>query len=377
MSLSDIDFQQAAEKMPSKGLRLVALWVIVIWGMSQARDFLIPLCVAGLLAFMMIPLIRLLKRAYLPDWLAILISLVVLVLPIPAFGFLVVSQLHALIASLPMIVSSLSQTLSQLGNTSWGIALHLNRSLSPDQLSRQLATTASDALHLIMSSLGAVLGATTELVLVLTFTVLLLGTRSHLRRIGEKLLERSRLVAPVAVLEEGVELIERFLLARFTIVLLVAVVDSAILWIFGLPYQVLVGTWLGVMTLLPAIGFILGIIPMIFVALAVGSGVLRTLFMVLAVWNVSNIDNFLLTPKFVGRRLNINALSSFVGVFGGGLLWGVPGMLLSIPILGILRIVFSEIPGLEPWGELLAEREGKPRAEPDSGGGGEGSANAA
>jgi predicted PurR-regulated permease PerM len=52
-------------------------------------------------------------------------------------------------------------------------------------------------------------------------------------------------------------------------------------------------------------------------------------------------------------------LATFLGVFAGGLLWGIAGMFLSVLFLGVLRIAFSATPALEPWGELLAEPEHK------------------
>ncbi len=358
--------QQIVIKQPSKGLRVVALWVVILWGISHAKDFLVPLCVAALLAFMMVPLIRFLNRFRIPDPVAILLSILILLAPLPLIGYLAVSQARAMVLAIPRMVTSLTDTLVGLGKTRWGGALHLEKVLNDAKIHTQVSALASDSLHLIMSSAMAILGATTQLVLVLTFTILMLGARAHLRRVGEKLLARSGLPSPTAVLEEGMVLVERFLLARFTIVIIAAVMDSLILWAFGLPYQVLVGAFLGLMTLIPAVGFILGVIPLLIVCVAASAGFLKTFLMALAVWNVANLDNFLLTPKFVGGRLNINALSTFVGIFAGGLLWGVAGMLLSIPLLGVLRIVFSEFPGLECWGELLAEREGPPLADPDA-----------
>jgi predicted PurR-regulated permease PerM len=126
--------------------------------------------------------------------------------------------------------------------------------------------------------------------------------------------------------------------------------------LFGVSYSVILGAFVGAMTLVPAVGFIISLIPVIVVALATGHSLLNTVAIVAALVGCNMIDNYYLTPKFVGNRLNINALTSFVGLFAGGLLWGIWGMFLSIPMLGVLRIAFSAVPKLRPWGELLADK---------------------
>jgi predicted PurR-regulated permease PerM len=67
------------------------------------------------------------------------------------------------------------------------------------------------------------------------------------------------------------------------------------------------------------------------------------------------IDNHFLVPYIVSSKVKINALISIVVVLMGGLLWGIAGMFLSIPFVGILKIVFDRVPELKPWGRLLGD----------------------
>jgi predicted PurR-regulated permease PerM len=67
------------------------------------------------------------------------------------------------------------------------------------------------------------------------------------------------------------------------------------------------------------------------------------------------IDNNILVPRIVSSKVQINALISIVAVLLGASLWGVPGMFLSIPFVGILKIICDRIPDLKPWGKLLGD----------------------
>jgi predicted PurR-regulated permease PerM len=67
------------------------------------------------------------------------------------------------------------------------------------------------------------------------------------------------------------------------------------------------------------------------------------------------IDNHFLIPYIVSSKVKINALISIIIVLLGGALWGISGMFLSIPFIGILKIIFDRVPELKPWGRLLGD----------------------
>jgi predicted PurR-regulated permease PerM len=67
------------------------------------------------------------------------------------------------------------------------------------------------------------------------------------------------------------------------------------------------------------------------------------------------LDNNLIVPLLVGGRIRINSIVAIAGVIAGGLLWGIPGMFLSLPLAAILKVVFDRIEPLKPWGLLLGD----------------------
>jgi predicted PurR-regulated permease PerM len=70
---------------------------------------------------------------------------------------------------------------------------------------------------------------------------------------------------------------------------------------------------------------------------------------------VQFLDNNFITPKVVGSSVSINPLVSLVALLGFGSLWGVAGMLLAIPLTGMLKVICDSIPALNAWGYLLGE----------------------
>jgi predicted PurR-regulated permease PerM len=82
-------------------------------------------------------------------------------------------------------------------------------------------------------------------------------------------------------------------------------------------------------------------------------GVLGT--MVVAQFLESNI----LTPWIMGDRVALNPLATVAGVIGFGIIWGVPGTMLAVPVIGVAKTVFNHIPSLELYGYLLGFNSGR------------------
>lgn len=339
-----------------KSLTVMSLVVVTFWGFYHARPFLIPIGLAAFLAFMMLPGLRFMRKYRFPEWAAILVSSCLLLFPFFGLVSLLIWQGQALVRDFPTIVKSIQATLNSGLQSEWGQKLHLGSELDMSALSQQFEGRAIQSIQMILTGLGAILNAGSLIALVLLFSVLMLVYRVHLRKTSERILMQSFAVQNPKILDEVVSMIEKFLAARILIFLLVAGIDSLILYIFKVRYPVLLGSFLGLMTWIPGIGFLIGLVPPILVSFATFQGFWITFGVSSALLVVSMIEGNILTPKMVGSRLNINALATFVGLFGGGLLWGVWGMFLSIPILGILRITLTAAPSLRPWGDLLAEK---------------------
>ncbi|HEY9488530.1 MAG TPA: AI-2E family transporter, partial [Chryseosolibacter sp.] len=74
---------------------------------------------------------------------------------------------------------------------------------------------------------------------------------------------------------------------------------------------------------------------------------------------IQAIDNYFIEPNIVGGEVNLNALWSILSIIAGGLIWGVAGMIIFLPLFGIIKIVCDHVAPLKPIGYLLGEAGGK------------------
>jgi predicted PurR-regulated permease PerM len=71
------------------------------------------------------------------------------------------------------------------------------------------------------------------------------------------------------------------------------------------------------------------------------------------------IEGNILTPRIVGRNVNLNPFITILGLLVGASIWGVAGMILIIPVMALLRQIFEWNEGTKPFAILLGEEKSK------------------
>ncbi|MGZ3688966.1 MAG: AI-2E family transporter [Bdellovibrionota bacterium] len=333
-----------------------AFLVVAIWGLRQSAPFFVPICISALLAFLMVPVLRALKRIHFPEWLAVILTALLILLPFAGLAAIAVRQIQQLVHDSPAILAAAKREVAALVLSPLGKRLHLSSVLDVNQLSQKVAQVAGRGVEVLLAGASVFLSAGSQLLLALLFSIVMLASRSQLRRSVSAILAQWKSVNTPLMLNKVTTLIEQFLLARLLVLLIIGALATGVLTAFGMPFSLLMGALLGLMTLVPAVGFLIGVTPPMIVYPATGHSFWATVALFASLLAVNILENNFLTPKMVGGRLNLNMLATFIGFFAGAQIWGVWGMFLSIPILGILRIVFSASPRMQPWGDLLSER---------------------
>ena len=136
---------------------------------------------------------------------------------------------------------------------------------------------------------------------------------------------------------------------------IVAILNSLALLILGVKYWILLGILGAILNILPYIGGIISVSLPVIIATITKDGFHTQLLIMICYAVIQFIDNHFLVPYIVSSKVKINALISIVFVLLGNAAWGIPGMFLSIPFAGILKIIFDRIDELKPWGRLLGD----------------------
>lgn len=126
------------------------------------------------------------------------------------------------------------------------------------------------------------------------------------------------------------------------------------MWIWGMPSPLLFGLAAFVLNFIPYLGAIAGVVIAALVGLFVYDDLFTPLLVAGTYLGLTSIEGQLITPYFVSRRLQLNTVVVFLTVAMWAWLWSVIGMIVAVPMLVVLRVLSSHVPGMEKLGNFLA-----------------------
>jgi len=193
-------------------------------------------------------------------------------------------------------------------------------------------------------------------VLVIIFMFLFLFQRDKYESFFLKLSAASATETSKEMIHNISKVSAQYLRGRVLSILIFTVCFTAGFLIVGLKSAFLLAFIAALLTIVPYIGSIIGGLFPFAVALVTGdSGVAVGALAVVLI--VQGIDNYFVEPYIIGGQVSISAFFTILILFVGGLLWGVAGMILFIPLLGIFKIICDYIPELNPYGYLIGDQK--------------------
>jgi predicted PurR-regulated permease PerM len=130
-------------------------------------------------------------------------------------------------------------------------------------------------------------------------------------------------------------------------------VGLAAFWV-GLPNPVLWGVLAGALNFIPYFGPITGVAVLLVAGFLTFESPVRALAPSAIYLTLHAVESNLITPMILGRRLTLNPLVIFISLMFWTWLWGIPGALLSIPMLMMLKIFCDHFKPMAPIGEFLS-----------------------
>ncbi|MBB1031023.1 AI-2E family transporter [Dietzia sp. SLG310A2-38A2] len=297
---------------------------VVIWGISQHANMVMPAFLALNLVIAAQPLQRLLERAGLPRWGGMIIVLLVLYLLLAALVGMLVWALWIAAEEIPQYQDKFVELYGQM------IEFLGRFGVSEDQVSSSLAGvdpgTIIGTVQNVAGQLSSAGGQLTVLVIALTFLVF--DIPGITRRRAAIARQRPRLADALSSFTHG---IKSYWIVSTIFGLIVAVVDVVALMIIGVPLAMVWGVLAFVTNYIPNIGFVLGLVPPALFALLTGGPV--DAIWVVVIYSVVNlvIQSFI-QPKFTGDAVGLTPTVTFLSLVFWASVAGALGAILAVPL---------------------------------------------
>jgi len=141
-----------------------------------------------------------------------------------------------------------------------------------------------------------------------------------------------------AVITDMNQMLAHFIRAQLILAAFSLMMYAAFLGMMGVPYALVLGTAGGVMEFIPVVGPLVAALLILSVAVLMNFEHWALLLLFLLVWRV--IQDYVISPRVMGKSMELHPLAAIFGVMAGGEIAGVLGVYLSIPVMASLRIVW-------------------------------------
>jgi predicted PurR-regulated permease PerM len=321
---------------------VVGIFILYVLG-----DILVPLAFAVLISILLNPLYtRLEKKMH--KVAAILLTLLAATLVVAGLFYFLSTQISVFLESLPLIKEKLAMLLVQLqGWSKEQFGINIEKQIAA------LNSGLGGGGDMLTNTVGPVLTFISVVLLLPTYVFLFLYYKPLMLDFLFQIFSEKHSLRVAEILSETKSAIQSFMQGLMMETLIVSAMNSIALLVIGVPSAIVIGVIGGILNIIPYIGGLIAIALPILMVTITQDGFSGQFAVIVSYLVIQFIDNNILVPRIVSSKVQINALISIIGVLLGGSLWGVTGMFLAIPIIGVLKIIFDRTDDMKPWGSLL------------------------
>lgn len=193
------------------------------------------------------------------------------------------------------------------------------------------------ALDMIFDTVNLIVNLTISMVVAYYF----IKDSSHFRSLALSLVPRRW---RSGLTDAGIEIngiLASFIQGQLLTALIVGVMETAGLMLVQVKYPLVLGMIGGLANIIPYFGPYIGAVPAVAVALV--QSPLKVLWAVLVFAVVQQIDNSYISPKIIEGKLGLHPVATIFAVLVGGEFFGILGMLLSVPVMAIIRVILRKL----------------------------------
>jgi len=334
----------------STSLQKLALIFLIILGLYFAKDFLVPLCIGGILATVFLPFCNWMQNKRFPKSLAVFICLISLLIIISILISVIGLKVSELLTDFNLIKDKTIEFGNQIQKY---IFNNLNISFKEQsQILEKEQPSYSDIFQVIFGSLISIF---TSLILVLIYFTFLLYYRNHIKNFLLKLAKSSKKEEMELIIYNATKVSQQYLVGLIKMIVFLWIMYAIGFSSIGLENAIFFAIFCGMLEIVPYLGNVTGTTITVLIAAVQGASPSLLVGILVVYIIVQLIQGWLLEPLILGPEVKINPLFTIIALVIGQLLWGIPGIILAIPLLAILKIIFDHIEPLKPYGFLIGE----------------------
>ena len=336
---------------------ILFFFFLVVAGLYFAKPFLVPVCFGGLLSMLFLPVSRWLERKGMGKGLSIVTCVLAFVVILVGIVWLITWQVTDLASDLGNIEQKVNKMITDLKQT-----INQKFGISPKKQDELLKNSggASGGATSMVSNLGSgLMGFLVDFILVLVYIFLFMYYRGHIKKFILRLIPAKEKKNTEEIISGIEKVSQQYLTGLGLMIVGLWIMYSIGFSIVGVQFAVFFAILCGLLEIIPFVGNLTGNLLTVLMVVVQGGGSGMIIGVLITYAIVQFVQTYILEPLVVGAEVNINPLFTIFVLVVGELVWGIPGMVLAIPLLGIAKIICDHIEPLKPYGFLIGQEKQK------------------
>lgn len=360
MGLSALNKERVAPILLGIIAMLIGTFVLGVI-LLKLKSVLIPLAVALLLSIIFQPIVRFLRMRRVPTVLSLAVVALAILLALALPGYLVYASAVSLTRSFDSYVPRIEALIDDAEGLASRLAGQLGIDLAEVDLSQIIDISAVTSIA--SGALGEVVTILANVLLVVLFMMFLLASGNQLNakiKIAYAPETAARILGVIGRISDQVR---RYLIAKALVSAGTGLLVFLVLLVLGVDFPVFWGFLAFVLNFIPTVGDLVAtLLPTLLALLQFDTLVVPVLCFVL-LWVVQALMGNVLQPRLMAFTLNLSPVVVLLSLIFWAWFWGIPGMILAVPLTATVKIIFENIDGLRPLAVLMGSA---PAAKPIS-----------
>ncbi len=325
---------------------------LVIGAIYFGKEFFMPLCFGGILATLFLPFCQWLERKKLPKAIAVITCLLTILVAVGSLISLFGWKISGLVSDAERLKERAIATGNKFQEyifSQFGLSI-------ADQL-LILKQEQPSYSNIVQNMAGSVSSLFTNLIFIYIYFVFLLYYRGHIKQFLLKLSPENQRPEMENIVKNTTKVSQQYLIGLAKMIFCLWLMYGIGFSILGVKNAIFFAILCGLLEIVPYLGNIFGTFITIFVAAIQGGDISLLVGIAIVYAIVQTIQGWLLEPLILGPQVKINPLFTIIVLILGQLLWGIPGIILAIPLTAMFKIVCDNVESLKPYGFLIGEIE--------------------
>ena len=303
---------------------------------------------------MLKPIVTFFEKKLCNRLISILVAYLVAVLPLFGLVFFFFNQSMNLFGKLPSVRGRLKNIATEV--MQWiDEVFQLDAKTSSNWFFENFIQVLDIPINILQESFQSGTSVVVNSVLIILMTYFLLLYRTAFKNFLLAQMNPEGRGRLIQLMDQLQKLTRRYMIGQGLVILILGTLIGAGLWIIGVPYPFFWGFLAGFLEIIPYVGTTIGgLLPFTYM-LMVSDTIWQPWAVVFLYIIVQQIEGNFISPNVMGSSIKVNPLFIITGLFLGGYMWGISGMILALPVLAVSKEVFRSFDTLTPLSYLMED----------------------